>query len=670
MQYFRAPGYKYGPLKAGLSGEAAGAQREGFALVIREGLNFSRQRSRWSFWGGLTAFLCLIALVAVMTARPASAHEASVSVPGGRAGGVDGSIWFEVAWLADPEGNIASPEIARMGHAFLPLASPFLSQAQEFAALWFRVRLLAPPPPGGLVVEIANPMPQGYELVVVPPAGEAPRVVSSHGRFLHFRLPENTPREFYIRAEGGRPFKFAPRLVPAEDHAGRSALRGLALGAFYGGLAVIGIVNVFFGLLLREPGHAWYAGSLAFLAGAFLFGFDDVAGPIVPLGQNFRAMIPILLGAWLVCGIGLTRSFLHTASRTPRLDKALRVYMVALAALLPALAVGPSPALRPVFLAALWGTPLLALAVGYSALRRGFAPARLFLLAWTLALAVPALPPLLVLFPAIQTRDVSAWLALAALAQAVVFTASLMDKVRAVQVDNIRLVERREAQRRVVAAEHRLFSEISHELAGPLARLGVALDVCAAGQADAATMDHMRADHAALAALRGQMIDLSRLAAAAPEEAPFDLAQAAAAVVSRAAFLAGSGAVALEPVARPFVRGDARLVERALDTLVRNARAHGRPPVLVRILATDEQAVVLVRDEGPGVPEERIEAIFAPFERAARDGAPVGSGLGLSIVRRIAEAHGGVVSARNLPGEGFEVRFVLPLSSEQHAASG
>ena len=111
-------------------------------------------------------------------------------------------------------------------------------------------------------------------------------------------------------------------------------------------------------------------------------------------------------------------------------------------------------------------------------------------------------------------------------------------------------------------------------------------------------------------------------------------------------------------------------METARHTLVRTARAPGRPPVLVRILATDEQAVVLVRDEGPGVPEERIEAIFAPFERAARDGAPFGSGLGLSIVRRIAEAHGGVVSARNLPGEGFEVRFVLPLSSEQHAASG
>ncbi|WP_161656091.1 sensor histidine kinase [Alkalidesulfovibrio alkalitolerans] len=588
---------------------------------------------------------------------------------GAQAGDVDGSIWFEVAWLADPEGNIASSEIARLGHAFRPLPSPFLSQAQEFAALWFRVRLLRPPPSGGLVVEIANSMPQRYELVVVPPAGGAPRVVSSHGRFLHFRLPENTPREFYIRAEGGRPFKFAPRLVPAEDHAGRSALRGLALGAFYGGLAVIGIVNVFFGLLLREPGHAWYAGSLAFLAGAFLFGFDDVAGPIVPLGQNFRAMIPILLGAWLICGIGLTRSFLHTTIRMPRLDRALRIYMVALAAFLPLLAVGPSPTLRPIFLTALLGTPLLALAVGYVALRRGFAPARLFLLAWTLALAVPALPPLMVLFPAIQTRDVSAWLALAVLAQAVVFTASLMDKVRAVQADNIRLMERREAQRQVVAAEHRLFSEISHELAGPLARLGVALDVCAAGQADAATMERMRADHAALAALRGQMIDLSRLAAAAPQEAPFDLAQAAAAAVSRAAFLAGSGAVALEPLARPFVRGDVRLVERALDNLVRNALAHGRPPVLVRILIESDQAVVMVRDEGAGVPEERIETIFAPFERAALDGAPSGSGLGLSIVRRIVEAHGGDVSARNLPGEGFEVRFALPLSPKRPAAS-
>jgi signal transduction histidine kinase len=118
-----------------------------------------------------------------------------------------------------------------------------------------------------------------------------------------------------------------------------------------------------------------------------------------------------------------------------------------------------------------------------------------------------------------------------------------------------------------------------------------------------------------------------------------------------------------------FVRGDARRLEQAVQNLVANAVRHtpqrGRIELTARRM--NGQVRLTVRDSGPGIPPEHLPRVFDRFYRvdAARDSGSGGSGLGLSIVRAIVEAHGGTVTASSGDSGGavFDVR--LPADREQ-----
>jgi len=109
------------------------------------------------------------------------------------------------------------------------------------------------------------------------------------------------------------------------------------------------------------------------------------------------------------------------------------------------------------------------------------------------------------------------------------------------------------------------------------------------------------------------------------------------------------------------VMGRAQALKRCLQNLLDNALAYGqRADITVR----DEGRTVnvAIADHGPGIPERDIERVFDPFYRVegSRNRDSGGSGLGLSIARNIAQAHGGAVRLRNLPQGGLEATLVLP----------
>jgi len=122
--------------------------------------------------------------------------------------------------------------------------------------------------------------------------------------------------------------------------------------------------------------------------------------------------------------------------------------------------------------------------------------------------------------------------------------------------------------------------------------------------------------------------------------------------------------VAVEPVT---VVGDDHRLRQVVGNLLANARLHTPPgtPVHVTLRATGDRARLEVADEGPGMPAEEAARIFERFYRAdkARTRAKGGSGLGLSIVAAVAEAHGGRVSVDTAPGRG--ARFVVELPTAQ-----
>jgi signal transduction histidine kinase len=110
------------------------------------------------------------------------------------------------------------------------------------------------------------------------------------------------------------------------------------------------------------------------------------------------------------------------------------------------------------------------------------------------------------------------------------------------------------------------------------------------------------------------------------------------------------------------VRGDRRLLERLVANLVENAVRHNRPggSVEVRTLREGRSSAVEVANDGDGIPEEAVASLLEPFQRLDRGARGDGAGLGLSIVRSVAEAHGGSVTLRPRPSGGLLVRVELP----------
>jgi signal transduction histidine kinase len=115
------------------------------------------------------------------------------------------------------------------------------------------------------------------------------------------------------------------------------------------------------------------------------------------------------------------------------------------------------------------------------------------------------------------------------------------------------------------------------------------------------------------------------------------------------------------------VDADPPRVEQALSNLVENALVHGAGPIDLYAVERDDVVELHVADAGPGFPADFVARAFDRFSRAddARSGG--GSGLGLSIVALIAEAHGGEAGVANRPGGGGDAWITVPRARTAHA---
>lgn len=228
----------------------------------------------------------------------------------------------------------------------------------------------------------------------------------------------------------------------------------------------------------------------------------------------------------------------------------------------------------------------------------------------------------------------------------------------------------------LVGAQGRLLRDISHELRSPLARLSVALDLARkrAGAAAAGDLDRIEREAKRLNEMIGQLLTLTRWESDGngARFETFDLAALVRDVASDADFEAQSlgRSVVFEESGACEFRGTPSLLRSAVENVVRNAVRYTREGTAVSIslgcAAADggrPEAVVRVRDEGAGVPEESLADIFRPFYRIddSRTRETGGTGLGLAITERAVRLHGGTVTAANAPGGGLLVELRLPL---------
>jgi two-component system OmpR family sensor kinase len=217
---------------------------------------------------------------------------------------------------------------------------------------------------------------------------------------------------------------------------------------------------------------------------------------------------------------------------------------------------------------------------------------------------------------------------------------------------------------RVVVEQRELLGAISHELRSPLGRARVALEIAReADPAAARPLDEVDRQLVEVDAILGDLLASSRAGLGDLRKEPVTLGawlEARLAAETVRAELTKSG-----DAGDAKVMLDERLLGRALHNLLSNALAHGHPedvPLAVALTRTSSSVRVAVRDRGPGFSADVLPRAFEPFvtggDKARSPGQ--GIGLGLALVRRIVEAHGGTVAARNVEGGGAEVAFELP----------
>jgi two-component system sensor histidine kinase CpxA len=216
-------------------------------------------------------------------------------------------------------------------------------------------------------------------------------------------------------------------------------------------------------------------------------------------------------------------------------------------------------------------------------------------------------------------------------------------------------------------AERRLLLDISHELRSPLARLGVAVELARSGEDPDTSLNRIQKEADRLNSLVGQLLEVTRV-----EGDPGSLRRDVVRLdelVSQAVDDSGIEAAAhgcslhYESPGAVTLDGDHELLRRAVENVVRNAIRYAPRDTRVDVVLATEgaQAIVKVRDRGPGVPEEALPHLFDAFYRVDRDRdrASGGVGLGLSIARRAIELHQGNIRARNAD-PGLEMTIELP----------
>ncbi len=126
----------------------------------------------------------------------------------------------------------------------------------------------------------------------------------------------------------------------------------------------------------------------------------------------------------------------------------------------------------------------------------------------------------------------------------------------------------------------------------------------------------------------------------------------------------GAGLTVSIEGAAPPIEGDRVLLVRALRNLIENGLRHGGPSIRVRLREQDGKAAVAVEDDGPGVPERLRPVLFQRFARDDESRSSGGIGLGLSLARAIAEAHGGTLAL--LPSaRGASFELALPRAARE-----
>ncbi|WP_155371340.1 sensor histidine kinase [Catellatospora vulcania] len=231
------------------------------------------------------------------------------------------------------------------------------------------------------------------------------------------------------------------------------------------------------------------------------------------------------------------------------------------------------------------------------------------------------------------------------------------------------------------AAQRRFVANASHELRTPLATMRASLDVAEAKPEPvpaqtAVLAGRVRTELDRVDRLLDGLLALARAQhGALADQAPVALGDLAGqALAARAADIQARRltAVAAGIAQRAWTEGNVTLLARMAQNLVDNAVLHNQDGgwLRVAVAATDGMVELVVESGGPALEQAQVDRLASPFQRLGADrvGSDDGSGLGLSIVAAVAEAHGGRLELRARPAGGLRATVTLPRARQEAAA--
>jgi signal transduction histidine kinase len=227
------------------------------------------------------------------------------------------------------------------------------------------------------------------------------------------------------------------------------------------------------------------------------------------------------------------------------------------------------------------------------------------------------------------------------------------------------LNEMRRRVRVLVDERTRMLVAVSHDLRTPLTRLRLRIERLPDGHPRTTMLEEIAIVNEMLTETLAYMREAGRAETPAQTDLP-SLLQTIAAQFSDAGHdVAYAGPDRLVLACRPHA------LTRAVNNLVDNAAKFGSR-VEVAVEAGPDRVEIEVRDDGPGIPDDRLSRVFEPFYKvddARGQSSPAGFGLGLSIVREIVTGHGGAVELCNRAPHGVVARITLPRAAPPKAAA-
>ncbi len=651
-------------------------------------MNRSRGTEMAMLWRGLALLVLLLTWLAV----PGAAHEAKAPTLVLSGAASHHRLGGHLEILHDPAAELAPGQAAAA--AFTPRPIEAVERNYTTGAVWYRFTLLRPPGvPGTWVLAMGEPFIDDIRVFLPAPEGglheqrlgrAVPNMalpLAARRHVLRLDLPEAVPVPVLVRLASHDEIQFQADLWQPDALLFEEVRSATVIGMFLTLLLVIGAVYALFGASLRDGPMLGYA---AYLFSFVLFGSAHT-GVLAILLPHVGGSLFNLLAATGVLGNVAALLFMwdRVLDLTRSHPQADRLYMAACALALVLILAAPTPLfihlVRPSFVATLVVT-LASLALGLHLLgrdpRNGLV--RSYVIAFVPFLVFAALHAAEAFFPSaldiLLVRQVGT---LAILVHILILAMALAQRIGQMQGERLRsekLAAAHAETQRALAGEQvarqrlRMFLDMaSHEFKTPLAVIDSAAQFLELNQDRPEFRTRVTTIRRAVQRLvglietclvgeRDQDLVLKRRSVA-----PAALVEVAA---ERHRHMGGPEPVVSLGVLPEGVEVDPDLLGIALDALMDNARRYGGPGQPVELSAEAEQDRILIRvaDRGPGVPAESVERIFEKYYRCPSSEGVPGTGIGLHLVRTVAELHGGGVAYEPRPGGGACFIVSLPLA--------